>query len=359
MTCRTTPNAVAADDAARMIRRGIAPEGLEVQEALELTGPEVVCLPRGLTARRLHLNGCPNLEALPEDLRVRHLELHAVPRVTELPADLRCWEVRARESSLVRLPDGLRVEFRLDLDGSRALVALPRGLTIGTLVLRGCTALTELPARLDVCFLDLQGCTGLTALPRDLTVRGGHINLADCTALTRLPAAPGQVAQLDLRNCAGLRSLPRGWRVSSWIDPAGSGLTGLPPELANVPVRWRGVAVPERVVFRPETLTVDDVLRESNAEVRRVMLERVGFERFLREANAEVLDADRDPGGPRQLLRLPLPGDEALVCLAVSCPSTGRRYALRVPPTMRSCRQAAAWMAGFDDPDDYHPRIET
>jgi hypothetical protein len=34
-------------------------------------------------------------------------------------------------------------------------------------------------------------------------------------------------------------------------------------------------------------------------------------------------------------------------------------YALRVPPTMRSCRQAAAWMAGFDDPDDYRPLVET
>jgi hypothetical protein len=43
----------------------------------------------------------------------------------------------------------------------------------------------------------------------------------------------------------------------------------------------------------------------------------------------------------------------------VACPSTGRRYALRVPPTMRSCRQAAAWTAGFDNPDLYRPLIET
>src|SRR5260370_227659 len=99
-------NVVAADNAARMIRRGIAPDGLEVEGTLELTGPDVVRLPRGLKVRRLHLKDCPNLEQLPEGLRVRHLELHACPRVTTLPANLHCWEVRARESDLVRLPEG-------------------------------------------------------------------------------------------------------------------------------------------------------------------------------------------------------------------------------------------------------------
>ena len=76
------------------------------------------------------------------------------------------------------------------------------------------------------------------------------------------------------------------------------------------------------------------VLGEGNAEVRRVMLERIGFDRFMQQAGAEMLDGDRDPGGPRRLLSVKLPGDEDLVCLSVRCPSTGRQYALRVPPTM-------------------------
>jgi len=45
--------------------------------------------------------------------------------------------------------------------------------------------------------------------------------------------------------------------------------------------------------------------------------------------------------------------------LAVQCPSTDRRYVLRVPPTMQSCHQAAAWIAGFDNPDDYKLLKET
>ena len=72
-----------------------------------------------------------------------------------------------------------------------------------------------------------------------------------------------------------------------------------------------------------------------------------------------MLDKDRDPGGERRLLQVALPGDEPLVCLAVFCPSTGRQYMLRVPPSIRSCRGAAAWIAGFDNPNDYRPIAET
>ena len=100
-------------------------------------------------------------------------------------------------------------------------------------------------------------------------------------------------------------------------------------------------------------------MRERNLELRRVLLERMGHDRFLAAVSAEVLDEDRDPGGVRRLLRVPLANDEPLVCLAVQDPSTTRRYIIRVPPSTRTCRQAAAWIAGFDDPDRYHPLIET
>jgi hypothetical protein len=52
-------------------------------------------------------------------------------------------------------------------------------------------------------------------------------------------------------------------------------------------------------------------------------------------------------------------GDTDIVCLSVNCPSTAHHYLLRVPPTMQTCRQAAAWMAGFDDPNLYQPLQET
>ncbi len=41
---------------------------------------------------------------------------------------------------------------------------------------------------------------------------------------------------------------------------------------------WRGVRVPEAIIMQPEALSAQDILRESNAEVRRCMIERIGLE---------------------------------------------------------------------------------
>jgi hypothetical protein len=126
-----------------------------------------------------------------------------------------------------------------------------------------------------------------------------------------------------------------------------------------VQLRWRGVIVDERIAFYPETITAQQILEERNVERRRVLLERLGYERFLLEAQVQVLSQDQDAGGERRLLHVPLQNDEPLVCLEVRCPSTDRRYLIRVPPTMCQCHQAAAWIAGFDNPDHYRPLIET
>jgi hypothetical protein len=40
----------------------------------------------------------------------------------------------------------------------------------------------------------------------------------------------------------------------------------------------------------------------------------------MTEANPEVLDQDRDVGGERKLLGVPMEADEALVCVNVFCP---------------------------------------
>jgi hypothetical protein len=119
------------------------------------------------------------------------------------------------------------------------------------------------------------------------------------------------------------------------------------------------VPIDERIAFRPETITGTEVLEEQNAERRRVLLERMGYEAFLQQVQAQEVHRDSDPGGERRLLRVPLGSDEPLVCLAVFCPSTGRQYLLRVPPGMRTCHQAAAWIAGFDNPKAYRPIAES
>ena len=45
-------------------------------------------------------------------------------------------------------------------------------------------------------------------------------------------------------------------------------------------------------------------------------------------------------------------------CVQVQDASTKRQYFLRVPPEMRTAREAVAWSFGID-PDDYVPAVET
>ena len=331
---------VPAKEARSLILRGVAPAGLRVHGALDLSGEKrLTALPAGLQALRIDVSGCTALE--------------------ELPPGLCCFEINAKGSGLRALPPDLRVENRLDLSECRSLGALPAGLNVGSLVLQNCTALTALPEGLDVSFLDVTGCTSLCGWPEQAAVRVGRLVARDCSRLTTLPTWLTSLAQLDVSGCENLRHLPEGLRITSWLDIGGTGITSLPASLAGVRLRWRGVLVNERVVFHPETITGQEVLNAPNSEVRRVMLERMGYERFLNEVQAKVLDKDRDPGGERRLLRVPLRGDEDLVGLSVFCPSTGRQYILRVPPKTRTCHEAAAWIAGFDDPDDYRPLAET
>ena len=122
---------------------------------------------------------------------------------------------------------------------------------------------------------------------------------------------------------------------------------------------WHGVRVARQVIEQPEILSVPDVLDEPDVEVRRVMIERVGNESFLRDAGAERI-AEDELG---VLWRLDLADDEPLVCVQVTnstaaADGTFRRYVLRVPPTVRSPREAVAWTFGVEA-GEYRPTAET
>jgi hypothetical protein len=73
---------------------------------------------------------------------------------------------------------------------------------------------------------------------------------------------------------------------------------------------------------------------------------------------ATVFDRDTDRGGERTLVVM-IVNARPHRYLHCRCPSTRREYLLRVPSSVTTCRAAAAWLAGFDNPDDYHPLKET
>src|SRR5919204_5403650 len=156
-----TERCVTGGEARKLILTGEAPEGLQVRGRLDLTNTGAIDLPRGL----------------------------------------RCYHLELRGSGIRALPEGLEVEYKLDLQDCRSLEELPEGLKVGSLVLRGCAALRALPEGLDVYFLDLQGCTRLVGWPQQARIRIGRLNASGCPRLTGLPGGLRSLAQLDVSNC--------------------------------------------------------------------------------------------------------------------------------------------------------------
>ncbi|MFE0626636.1 DUF6745 domain-containing protein [Streptomyces sp. NPDC058864] len=122
---------------------------------------------------------------------------------------------------------------------------------------------------------------------------------------------------------------------------------------------WRGMPVPAEFLDGLAGLTPRRIREEENAELRRVMLEHYGYERYLEESGAEPVQ--RDAAGV--LWRIELEGDEPLVMVEVlnSTPEpdgTHRTYWLRVPPRTRTAREGVAWTFGLEEAD-YEPERET
>ena len=55
---------------------------------------------------------------------------------------------------------------------------------------------------------------------------------------------------------------------------------------------WHGVRVPARLIEQPETITAEEILAEKNSEIQRVMLDRFGAARFLRDVKAAEIARD-------------------------------------------------------------------
>jgi hypothetical protein len=122
---------------------------------------------------------------------------------------------------------------------------------------------------------------------------------------------------------------------------------------------WRGMPVPAEFLSGLARLTPRRIREEENAELRRVMLEHYGYDRYLEESGAEPMQ--RDEAGV--LWRIELEGDEPLVMVEVvnSTPEpdgTHRTYWLRVPPRTRTAREGVAWTFGLEEAD-YAPERET
>ncbi len=120
---------------------------------------------------------------------------------------------------------------------------------------------------------------------------------------------------------------------------------------------WHGVRIPEEWIEKKDVLDPATALRWENIEQRRAACEILGWERILRELNAETVNDSGDPEiGVLVEVDIPDIGRERF--LRVRC-GTGRQFALPVPPDMKTAFQANAWTWGLDEHEFLKPEVRT
>ena len=131
-------------------------------------------------------------------------------------------------------------------------------------------------------------------------------------------------------------NVPRGWSSHRLHCPDGPSISW--PDGWGV-WYWHGVRVPRHVIEHPEAITAKEITDETNAEVRRVMLERYGHDRYIADLGAKPVHQD-DWG---TLYRVDLNDDEPLTMVHVinSSPEPDgsfKNYWLRVHHQLRPVR---------------------
>jgi hypothetical protein len=114
---------------------------------------------------------------------------------------------------------------------------------------------------------------------------------------------------------------------------------------------YHGVILPEKYgKIHPNQWQANWILAETNAELRRVLIQGIGYARICQELQAVELDSWQE----YTLLKIAADADvEPIVLLKMTCPSTGHIHALRVPPAMISAREAVCWINHGINPEDF------
>ena len=129
----------------------------------------------------------------------------------------------------------------------------------------------------------------------------------------------------------------------------------------------RGVHVPAWLIEQPDLLSAQKIDAETNAEIRRIMIERYTAERYLQDGSAALVSDDQYG----RLWRKSVPDDEDIVMVEVTNatpePDGSRKhYWLRVSPNVKTAHEAVAstWVDEnnqpiFADYRDYQPIFES
>ncbi|MEP0800787.1 hypothetical protein NDI37_09490 [Funiculus sociatus GB2-A5] len=127
---------------------------------------------------------------------------------------------------------------------------------------------------------------------------------------------------------------------------------------------YHGVKLPEKYgKLHPHQWQAQWLLEEDNAELRRVLIQGIGYARICQELQATELDSWQE----YTLLKLDAdidgfepddfdddaPQKEPIHLLKMTCPSTSFIHAIRVPPDITSARVAIRWINWDIDPEEF------
>lgn len=114
---------------------------------------------------------------------------------------------------------------------------------------------------------------------------------------------------------------------------------------------YHGVKLPEKYgKIHPNQWQSQWLLEEENAELRRVLIQGIGYARIVEELQAIELDYCQE----YTLIKIDSNIDvEPIYLLKMTCPSTGYIHALRVPPDKNSAREAISWVNWGVDPEEF------
>ncbi len=163
-----------------------------------------------------------------------------------------------------------------------------------------------------------------------------------------------------MTDCQNLSELPDGLEGRGHLALGGTKIKQMPQNYKVGGYYVGNVPSPEKVYWRPQELSFQEVISIQDVEVRRVAIERMGWEIFLHRAEGkfQVINADPDPL-VGTLIRIPMPGeDEPCYLLRMRDANLPRHYILRVPPTYKTAREANAWTWN-SGPSEYNPKEQS
>lgn len=111
---------------------------------------------------------------------------------------------------------------------------------------------------------------------------------------------------------------------------------------------WHGVKVEENLVMHPDKMRLGQIMAATNAEIRRVMIERYGFDRYIHHGG--MVEANRTVVKGRNVIlyQQTFWNDENLHVLRVTnatpeADGSYKDYMIRIPPIIHDAMEALAW----------------